>query len=364
MRILIYAGHPAQYHFFKLSVFKLKSEGHEVILLIKAKDILEDLIRQDGLAYINIQPKNRKNNVFSMLVASLIRTVKVTYYARRFKVNLLLGTDASVAQAGFLLRIPTITTLEDDYEIIPKLAKLTYPFTSTILTPTVCKVGKWEYKKIGYEGYMKLAYLHPNSFTPDLRIKNQYIESNRYCIIRIARLNAHHDAGIRGLTIDLVKQIIKLSHSLGTQVYISAEIVLPEELEGYLLKINQNHIHHVMAFASLIISDSQSMSVESAILGVPSIRFSDFAGKISVLEELEHRYNLTVGVSPDQPDNLFQLMEQFLTNKAVPDEFRSRRLKMLSDKIDVSRFLLWFIENYPESVTIMRENPEYQYKFK
>lgn len=34
---------------------------------------------------------------------------------------------------------------------------------------------------------------------------------------------------------------------------------------------------------------------------------------------------------------------------------------MLADKIDVTAFLVWFIENWPESFKIMKENPDYQF---
>jgi len=33
-----------------------------------------------------------------------------------------------------------------------------------------------------------------------------------------------------------------------------------------------------------------------------------------------------------------------------------KRKRMLSDKIDVTAFMIWFIEKYPESVDIMKEN--------
>ena len=39
----------------------------------------------------------------------------------------------------------------------------------------------------------------------------------------------------------------------------------------------------------MLVCDSQSMTVEAAILGIPSIRYSDFSGRIGVLEELEKR---------------------------------------------------------------------------
>ena len=80
----------------------------------------------------------------------------------------------------------------------------------------------------------------------------------------------------------------------------------------YRLKINPLDIHHVITFASLYIGDSQSMAVEAAMLGVPSIRFNDFAGKISVLEELEHKYGLTYGIKTDQPERLFEKINELL----------------------------------------------------
>ena len=37
---------------------------------------------------------------------------------------------------------------------------------------------------------------------------------------------------------------------------------------------------------------------------------------------------------------------------------------MLVDKIDVTAFMVWFIENYPTTVKIMKENPDYQNNIK
>jgi hypothetical protein len=34
------------------------------------------------------------------------------------------------------------------------------------------------------------------------------------------------------------------------------------------------------------------------------------------------------------------------------------------EKIDVTAFMVWFIENYPESVKVIKENPDYQHRFK
>jgi hypothetical protein len=114
----------------------------------------------------------------------------------------------------------------------------------------------------------------------------------------------------------------------------------------------------------MYIGDSQSMAVEAALLGTPGIRFNDFAGKIGVLNELENEYTLTYGIKTTDPDRLFAIIEKLLTNTNLENEFKERRQRMIKEKINVPSFFHWFIENYPESNQIMKENPDYQYNFR
>lgn len=51
-----------------------------------------------------------------------------------------------------------------------------------------------------------------------------------------------------------------------------------------------------MVFASLYIGDSQTMSAEAGVLGVPFVRFNDFVGRIGYLRELEDVYELGYGI--------------------------------------------------------------------
>lgn len=363
-KILIYIGHPAQYHFFKNCIHILKKKGDMVKVLIKTKDILEELLKEDGVEYENIQSKPRKNNKFSILLASFERTIAVYKVARQFGADLLIGTDSSIAQAAFLLRRPSITTLEDDVEIIGNLAKLTYPFTSYICVPNVCRVGKWEKKKIGYDGYMKLAYLHPNYFTPDSHCLESYGIKQPFILIRLAKLTAHHDAGIRGLSIKTVKDVIETASKYGCHCYISNEGELDEQLQQYQLRIQPKDIHQIMAQARLLISDSQSMSVEAAMIGIPSLRFSDFAGRISVLEELEHKYSLTYGIPTTASDKLIKQTGDILCNDESQNTYKERHQRMLDDKIDVTAFLVWLINEFPKSIEVVRSEDDYQQPFR
>jgi hypothetical protein len=56
-------------------------------------------------------------------------------------------------------------------------------------------------------------------------------------------------------------------------------------------------------------------------------------------------------------------MNYLLSLPYAREIFNKRRKRMLSEKIDVNQFLIWFIENFPESKSIMRHDSSFQYKF-
>jgi hypothetical protein len=37
---------------------------------------------------------------------------------------------------------------------------------------------------------------------------------------------------------------------------------------------------------------------------------------------------------------------------------------MLNNKIDVTGFMVWFVENYPSSIEILQKNPDFFQQFK
>jgi len=362
MKILIYLGHPAQYHFFKNIIQELSAHGHTLKILIKSKDILEKLVQEDRMIVENILPEGRGDSKASMISSMLKRDIRVFKIARKFKPDMLLGSDTSVSHIGRLISKPCLTVGEDDYTIIKKLAWLLMPFSTCILSPDSCDLGPFNYKKISYSGYMKLAYLHPGVFTPSsVGIENY--TNTKYCIIRLAKLVAYHDSNVRGLCEEDILKIIDLLEARSFKIYIDSEYPLSEKIKPFQLDIHKNRMHDLMSFASLVITDSQSMTVESAMLGVPSIRFNDFVGKIGVLNELENVYKLTYGIKPSDPQSLFTKVDELSGIENIKDLFQQRRLKMLSEKINVTRFFVWLIENYPRSISIMKHNPGYQKKF-
>ena len=366
MRIALFLGHPAHFHMLKHTAFNLKRDGHEVFFVIKKKDILESLCQNAGFEYFKIR-EGRTESKFGLVKSVLGMEYHMWQFIYRNKIDVLVGSTLSFT-ASKINRINVIVMGEDDADVVPKYARMVYPFASSVLSPKSCNNGSWEYKSVHYPGYQKLAYLHPTRFKPSRQIVQQYnINTERpYILMRFAKLNAHHDSGVSGISTNIARRLIEILSPHG-KIYITSERELESEFEQYRLHINPLDIHHVMAFATLYIGDSQSMANEAAMLGVPSLRFNDFVGakKIGVMEELEHVYGLTYGISSHEPEKLYAKIEELLAMPNLRDVFQKRREKMLSEKIDVTAFFTWFIENYPQSAELSKNaDAEFWERFK
>jgi predicted glycosyltransferase len=172
--------------------------------------------------------------------------------------------------------------------------------------------------------------------------------NDRFFILRFNAFKAHHDIGVKGLSHEQKKQLISILSEHG-KVFITGERELDPEFEPYKLRMDSDKIHSLIAYATMLIGDSQTMTSEAAVLGTPSVRCNSFVGKISYLEEEEQKFGLTYGFKPDQFEELLSKVEELLKNPDLKREWQGRRDIMLKEKIDVTSFWVWFIENYPQS---------------
>lgn len=363
-KIVFHLGHPAQFHLFKYVIRNLKSEGHQCHILIKKKDVLEDLLRESGLDYINILPVGRKDSKFSAMWGLLKQMWAIYLYSRKVRPDILIGTSAAIGRVAKLLSTNSIVIGEDDAHVVPLLAKASYGPATELITPISCDNGKWEGKSTKYPGYHELAYLHPNNFQPNELIVKKYLSLDTpFFILRFAKLSAHHDSGIKGISNEIALELVKRLSPHG-RVVITSERELNEELESYRLKINPADMHHVMSLSSIYIGDSQTMAVEAGVLGIPFIRVNDFVGKIGILNELELHYQLGYGIFPNETEKLYQKLDELLNMNDRHQIFQARKIRMLEDKIDVTKLLTWYLSKYPESGTILKKNKSIYSQFK
>ena len=378
MNILIQLVHPAHYYYYRDTIANLKRDGHKVVIAIVKKDMLEDILKEDGMEYVDICPVSHKKwGKPGMVLDMVLRDWRMLRLALKHKIDLLTGSTIETAHVGWLLRKPNINIGEDDAAVVMKYIKNIAPFVGVRLTPDCCDNGPIEAK--------------PGYFTPDAKVVSGYGvpvtedgKADPYFIIRFSALNAHHDSGIKGINTEIAQRLIDILAPHGT-IYITSERPLEPQFEQYRIKINPLDMHHVMAFASLYIGDSQTMAAEAGVLSVPFVRFNDFVGRIGYLRELEDVYQLGYGIhatplpadSPIrkadgsvQPSGVEALYAKVQELVAMKDEerkalFQERRMKMLSEKIDCAKFLTWFIEQYPASAReVKNATPDFWDKFK
>lgn len=366
MNILVQLSHPAHFHLYKNVAKNLMNNGHKVFTLIKTKDILEDLLEQSGLPYYNILKEAHRKSKFGILWDMFVRDWRILRFVKKNHIDLLTGSTVEVAQVGWLTRRYRVNTGEDDMNVVPMFPKMAGPFMGTILSPCVCNNYSLEPHSVKYSSYHELAYLHPNHFVANKRVVEKYFEADSpYYILRFSSLNAYHDVGVAGINTEIAQKLIDILKHHG-RIYITSERKLEPQFEPYRIPIKTLDMHHVMAFSDLYIGDSQTMAAEAGVLGVPFVRYNDFVGRIGYLNELENDYRLGYGIKASEEgsaDRMYKTVEELLSTPNLKEEWQHRRQKMLSEKIDYAQFLTWFIENYPESQKIMRENPDYQYRF-
>jgi len=341
---LFYLGHPAHYHNFKNPINRLIAKDNRVIVVARSKDVLFDLLDAENWNIVKL-PLRRSDSKLGLASNILVREAKMLGICLKYKPDVLIGTDLVITHIGKTMGIPSIVVNEDDSSAVPLMAKYAFPYATAILAPNCCDQSPYNHKKIGYEGYHELSYLHPSVFTPDNNhLPSEISNCDQYFILRFASLNAHHDDGRKGIDDSLAEEIIGILSAVGS-VFITSERPLRKNLEKHRIKIHPKEMHHVLAFASGYIGDSQTMAAEAAVLGVPSIRFNDFVGELNYLEELEKKYKLTCGVKTSNPEKLIELVKKWVEPNDLLDELNKRKKSMLEQTDDVCTFWMEVFEN-------------------
>lgn len=363
MNILIDIGHPAHVHYYRNLASELIQKGHKIFWTVKDIAIAKRLLDFYGFSFMVLRKKS--DSMLGKAIMQLYYDYQLYKVCKKNKIDYAIGTSITITHISKISKVNSLFFEDDDDEVIPLSVKIGHPFATCLISP-VCLVGKQSRKDtVYYSGYHELAYLHPKRFKPDQNILKEVgiSEGEKFFIMRFNVFKAHHDVGINGLSLEQKLRLIEILKPHG-RIFITTERNIEPELKEYQLPVSPEKIHSLMAFATIFLGDSQTMTSEAAVLGIPSLRCNSFAGRISYLEEQEKKYGLTYAFTPDKFENLVVKLNEMLQTPNLKEEWQKRREVMLSEKIDVTAFWVWFIENYPQSATIMKENPAYQYNFK
>lgn len=361
MRILIDIGHPAHVHIFKHFAHEMISKGHQVLFTCRQKEFIINLLEAEGFDFVSFGQKY--TSTLKKLWGMLKFDCRMLRVSLKFKPDIFLSAGSMyAAQVSALLHKPHIV-FEDTYNM--EQVRLYRPFTELILT------GDYEHPQMSptrefrMAGYNELAYLYPGRFTPDEKVLEELgvSKGEKFVVVRFIAWQGTHDVGYSGMSrenmILAVREFSKLA-----KVFISSEAALPEELKGHALPTAPDRIHHVMYYASLVFGESGTMSEEASMLGTPAIQL-DTKGAYYT-RHLQKDYGLMrlFTTSEDDQKAAIEYGVQLLQDDDLKQKWAQKRDTMLSERIDVTAFLVWLVENYPGSREQLLSNPSKQYDFK
>ncbi len=355
MKILIDIAHPAHIHYFRNLSSLLKEKGHVCIFTLRDKGPIVELASYYNLTYhIRSKPEKHPFKKFKYLFSSFYNLFKI---ALKEKPDLYLdmGTVIAAPIAKFF-RKPYIAF--EDTEAGGKARLFFMPFTNIIFTPSwfCLNLGR---KQFRFNAFMEQMYLHPPFYqiNKDIRLGLNIKPNEKYALVRFVSWEAFHDKGRDKLNysdkIRIIERLEKYS-----KVLISSESQLPEELLKYQIKIHPYQMHDVIANAAILISEGATMATEAVILNTPVIYCNSIMSGNSIKQEAEGFLKASLNVN-----EILETIDRIFSTKEVKTKSAFNKM-YLDDSINATEFITWFVDNYPESKTIIRDNVDYQFNFK
>jgi hypothetical protein len=268
---------------------------------------------------------------------------------RSYRPDLVLDFGIYGVLAGKLLNAPSVV-FTDSEPSINWMQGFQYrafmPFVDRVVTPSSFR-DDLGHKHVRVDSLKEIAYLHPNYYVPDDDVLGLLgVElGERYALIRFNDLSGVHNMKLNSFTLTKKVELVEALEHAGVRVFISFEGQVPKELEQYRLNTPKNRIHDVLCFADFLVTDTQTMATEAAILGTPVVRCNTFVGKkdmgnFIMLEKygLMHNYS--------NPDDAVKKTLELIANKDLKLLTKKHKTEFLNNVIDITKYMIKLIEKY------------------
>jgi uncharacterized protein len=357
MRILIDLGHPAHVHYFKYMIGIMQSHGYEFVVVSREKEISLELLKAYNIPFIS-RGKGRSSLLGKLLY--LIQGSRIVYkIARKSKVDLFLSFASPYnAIASFFLRKINISLDDTEHNVFNHTIYV--PLSDSVLTPVDFKkdYGK---KHIRFDATMDIAYLHPKYFIPKpVKFISREDNLSKNIIMRFVSWEASHDINHSGFGMKDIELIISRLSAFAN-IHISSEKKLPGNLARFAIKIKPEEMHSYIAASDLFISESGSMATEAAYLGTHSIVLNSASKSFGVFDRLSKYETFYIA---DNPVDVLETALNLLKRHDLKSTGKDIAQQIIRENINLTDFTVWFVENYPQSVDKMKQNPDFQYSFR
>lgn len=345
-RVFFDLNHPADFHFFKHLMSRMKSQGYDIKVVARDKECLQMLLDDAGINYTS-RGRGKHSLVGKYLYAAWI-LVLLLIALIRFRPALALSLSSPyLAILSRILGITCVTfdDTDDNPRLLPLIKKSTY-----LLSPATYP-HRFHKGHFHLPALKELAYLHPAFFKSD--------QERSGLFFRLTRTDSIHHSNASKLDQGVVLEKIK-SLSQYHPVFFSSETD-PEQGEGKAIRrADPINIHRDLSTCRVFWGNSATMAAEAAVLGIPAVFVS--AEKFAYINELE-AYGLLFYYHPDDLNGSLEKLDAILAGNPPANHFLKSRDLLLREKLDMTAFMAWFIETLPESARIMEKKPEYALRF-
>lgn len=339
-------NHPADYHLFKHLIIWVKSQDYAVKIVARDKECLHLLLDDAGIKYISRGSgkhtlPGKYLYAFWILFLLLVELI-------RFRPTITMSLSSPyLAVLSRLLGITCITYDDTDNNprLLPFIKKSTY-----LLSPATYPY-RFHKGHFNLPALKELAYLHPAHFHQNLEQTGVFF--------RLTRTDSIHHSSASALDHNMViKKMYDLSKS--QTIYFSSERDLAFENDSSIHLANPIRIHKDLARCKVFWGNSATMAAEAAVLGIPAIFVS--AEKFAYISELEE-YGLLYHYHPEDINSSLEKLDSILAGDPPTKNFKKSREILLGEKIDMTAFMIWFIETLPESASTLGKDPAYVRRF-
>jgi uncharacterized protein len=335
MKIVFIVNTPGQLYTW-INIINVLKTNHEIKILARKSMYTLDLLDKFGILFNSFKPlKNKYLKIFEIL-NHLWNGYKIN---REFGASLFVGFGIDAGLLAKIFRKQSIVFTDNEATTLQNI--LIRHFSDIVVTPK-CFLKSLGPHQLRIDGFKELAYLHPNHFRPDISIYDELgiRPDEKYVILRFGAFCAFHDVGKHGLPLvtkyDLVSKLQRYA-----KVYISSEYMLPDGLKAYALPVSPERIHHVLYYAQMLVSDTGTMTTESALLGTPSVQYVSSVRKFGNFVELEDTYGLMFSFA--DPEKASNKAVEIVQTPDLKYLWANKRKKLLSEKIDVTNFMIGLI---------------------
>ncbi|WP_340097683.1 DUF354 domain-containing protein [Salinibaculum salinum] len=336
MRYLFFTNTPAHVHLYRHAINHLEDEGHDVLVLGRDYGCTKALLEFYDLPHeIYGVCETTKFSLFRELPKHFAHIFRSTL---RFDPDLVFGIGSYAAPAGALARVPVVLITDSEPVAVDQF--VSRALADVILTPYTFRKDLGS-KHFQFRGFKETAYLHPDVFEADEGVRDELdlAADERFAIVRLNAFGSHHDMNHGGFSDTQRRELIStLAEEVTVLVSDEGETFDFSSVPARPFDAHPGYLHDALAASSLLVTDTQTMATEAALLGTPVVRSNTFVGEEDMGNFLELADRGLI-YNTDSFEDVLATARTFVRDERVPERWDRNRREYVSELDNITEII-------------------------